>query len=169
MEEVEELLVTDFYLWEHSSGAHKDIACDEYHVPAHIQEHIDYVTPGIRMRANGVRKRDFKAKAAIHWPATHPNANNTISKLNIIGNGSYPGVNSTSCSTYITADCIRGMSYSIPPRPSRVRPLTRLCTVQYGVPNGTTAAAGNELGIFENLNDHYSTADLDTYLATVYP
>lgn len=29
--------------------------------------------------------------------------------------------------------------------------------------------AGNELGIFENLNDHYSTADLDTYLPTVYP
>jgi tripeptidyl-peptidase-1 len=37
------------------------------------------------------------------------------------------------------------------------------------VPEGTTAAAGNELGIFENLNDHYRRDDLDTYLRTVYP
>lgn len=41
--------------------------------------------------------------------------------------------------------------------------------VQYGVVNGTTAALGNELGIFEALNDHYSTADLDQFLANLYP
>ncbi|KAH8883712.1 subtilisin-like protein [Thozetella sp. PMI_491] len=148
VEEVEDLLITDFYLWEHSSGDHTDIACEEYHVPSHIQEHIDYVTPGIRMRHPSSQKRDLKTKNVIHWPATGPSASNAINKMSIIGNGSYPGVNSTSCSTYITADCIR---------------------VQYGVPNGTTAAAGNQLGIFESLNDHYSRADLDTYLPTVYP
>ncbi|KAH8817299.1 Pro-kumamolisin, activation domain-containing protein [Xylogone sp. PMI_703] len=148
VDEVEDLLVADFYLWETSSGEHKDIACEEYHVPAHVQQHIDYVTPGIRMRSNSVQKRSIKTKPAIHFPATRPSANNTLSSFSIIGNGTFPGVNSTSCSSFVTADCIR---------------------VQYGVPNGTTAAAGNELGIFENLNDHYSTADLDTYLATLYP
>lgn len=24
------------------------IACDEYHLPAYIQEHVDYVTPGVK-------------------------------------------------------------------------------------------------------------------------
>lgn len=62
------------------------------------------------MRGNGALKRDLKTKGIIHWPATGPNAGNAINKLSIIGNGSYPGVNSTSCSTYITADCIRGKS-----------------------------------------------------------
>ncbi len=147
MDEVEDLLVTDYYLWEHSSGAHKDIACEEYHVPAHIQEHIDYVTPGIRMRANGAQKRDVKADSAIHFPATSPSARNAINKFSIIGNGSYPGVNSTSCSNFITADCIRGTypsGYLAQAGPNR-----RSAQFSMGVPNGTTAAPGNELGIFE--------------------
>lgn len=50
--------------------------------------------------------------------------------------------------------CVRGLTF---------------CAVQYGIVNGTTSAAGNELGIFEDLNDHYSTADLDAFLAAVYP
>lgn len=109
MSEAEDLLFTDFYLWEHGSG-HKDIACEAYHVPAHIQEHVDYVTPGIRMRGQSAKKRNIQNKAAIHYPASHPSATNTINKFSIIGNGSYPGVNSTSCDSYITADCIRGMA-----------------------------------------------------------
>lgn len=40
---------------------------------------------------------------------------------------------------------------------------------QYGVPKGNKAAPGNELGIFESLNDHYSKEDLDVYWSTLYP
>jgi hypothetical protein len=49
VEEVENLLYADFFLWEHFSGS-KDIAAEGYHVPSHIQEHIDYITPGTRLR-----------------------------------------------------------------------------------------------------------------------
>ncbi|PTB37277.1 hypothetical protein M441DRAFT_72569 [Trichoderma asperellum CBS 433.97] len=146
-EEAEDLLITDFYFWEDSTGSHRDIACDEYHVPTHIQEHIDYATPGIRMRENGALKRKLK-KRREHVPglADGPMAKNNIAYISAAND--IPGVNSTTCSTVITADCIR---------------------VQYGVANGTTAAPGNELGIFEALNDHYSTADLDQFLANLYP
>ena len=40
--------------------------------------------------------------------------------------------------------------------------------VQYGLPNSTTAAAGNQLGIFES-GDHYSRVDLDVFFSTLYP
>lgn len=40
---------------------------------------------------------------------------------------------------------------------------------QYGLPEGTTAIPGNELGIFESLNDHYVKEDLDAYFSTIYP
>ena len=42
-------------------------------------------------------------------------------------------------------------------------------TVQYGIPESKTAAAGNKLGIFESLDVHYSRKDLDIYFSTLYP
>lgn len=40
---------------------------------------------------------------------------------------------------------------------------------QYSIPNTTTAAPGNELGIYESDNVHYSRVDLDVYFSTLYP
>ncbi|GJC89477.1 tripeptidyl-peptidase sed1 [Colletotrichum liriopes] len=40
---------------------------------------------------------------------------------------------------------------------------------QYGIPNNTLAAAGNELGIFEGVGIHYSQKDLDTFFSTLHP
>jgi tripeptidyl-peptidase I len=39
--EVENLLFTDYFYWEHSSTGSENIAAEEYHVPAHVQTHID--------------------------------------------------------------------------------------------------------------------------------
>jgi tripeptidyl-peptidase-1 len=37
------------------------------------------------------------------------------------------------------------------------------------VPRNTKAAEGNELGIFESLNDHYNREDLDVFFTNVQP
>jgi tripeptidyl-peptidase-1 len=106
-EEAEDLLITDFYFWEDSTGSHRDIACEEYHVPAHIQEHIDYATPGIRMRENGALKRKVnKRNEKIPALKDGPSIENNIAFKSAAND--IPGVNSTTCSTVITADCIRG-------------------------------------------------------------
>lgn len=39
--EVEDLLFTDYFYWEHSSTGSENIAAEEYHIPAHVQTHID--------------------------------------------------------------------------------------------------------------------------------
>jgi len=39
--EVEDLLFTDYFYWEHTSTGSENIAAGEYHIPAHVQTHID--------------------------------------------------------------------------------------------------------------------------------
>ncbi|KAI1335592.1 subtilisin-like protein [Xylariaceae sp. FL0016] len=134
--EVEDLLYTDFHVWEHRDGS-VDIAAEAYHIPTAVQEHVDYLTPGTRLRSKRqttpakVTKRDFMNDVKPF-----------ITQLD-----AYPNPNSTTCSIYVTADCTR---------------------VQYDIPNGTTSATGNELGIFESLDDHCKH-DLDVYFNTLYP
>ena len=42
-------------------------------------------------------------------------------------------------------------------------------SAQYQIPNGTKAIKGNELGIFQSLNQHYSQEDLDIYWRNIAP
>jgi len=138
--EVEELLAADYYVWEHSSGT-QDISTEAYHVPTHIQEHIDYITPGTRLRERNTKqaRADRHAKRFVNTVGAKP----LITQL-----PGFPHPNSSVCDLYVTADCTR---------------------VQYDIPVATKATPGNELGIFESLDVHYSRKDLDIYFSTLYP
>lgn len=96
---MESLLYADFFLWEHFSGS-EDIAAEKYHVPIHIQEHIDYVTPGTRLRTGGA-----KSPSSIH---SKKRAASLIGRPDVSLLSGFPNPNSTTCSIYVTADCTRG-------------------------------------------------------------
>ncbi|KAI0869261.1 subtilisin-like protein [Hypoxylon argillaceum] len=136
--EVEELLYADYYVWEHSDGS-SDMSTDSYHIPAKIQEHIDYVTPGTRLRSRQHAAKEKKMKKRAFKNDVQP----FITQL-----PAFPEPNSTTCSIYVTAECTRA---------------------QYNIPKATTKFPGNELGIFESLDDHYSKDDLDVFFKTLYP
>ncbi|KAI0598664.1 Pro-kumamolisin, activation domain-containing protein [Biscogniauxia sp. FL1348] len=51
--QVEELLMADYHVWENRDTGVKNIACEEYHVPKDVKEHIDYITPGIKLMGYG--------------------------------------------------------------------------------------------------------------------
>ncbi|TVY82742.1 Tripeptidyl-peptidase sed1 [Lachnellula suecica] len=139
--EVEELLIADFYVWEHSSGT-SDVSTEEYHLPSHIQEHVDYITPGTRLRQRKVQPRLVDGELETRsTQGQRPRP--YITQL-----PGAPNVSSSNCDVYVTAECTR---------------------VQYSIPNTTTAAPGNELGIFESLDVHYSRHDLDVFFSTLYP
>ncbi|KAK3319647.1 alkaline serine protease [Cercophora scortea] len=148
--EAEDLLITDYFIFEHHATGTKNVAADAYHIPSHIKEHIDYITPGIRLRADPgkVRKHKRELEAArLKKRGVVP----TYTGLVPISEKKLPGLpqlNSSVCNLYVTPECIR---------------------TQYTVPEGKTAAPGNELGIFESLNDHYSKDDLDGYFSKIYP
>ena len=69
VEELEQLLQTKYHYYEHVDGDRKHIGCEEYKIPAKISEHIDYVTPGVKLLATtGMselrKKRDLAASTS---------------------------------------------------------------------------------------------------------
>ncbi|KAI1745231.1 peptidase S8/S53 domain-containing protein [Xylaria scruposa] len=102
VDEVEDLLYAEYFVWEHSSGT-QDVSTEEYHVPKHIQEHIDYITPGIRLRTRAAKmqsSRDISKRA-----------NDVYEDATLLSG--FPHPNSSTCSLYVTAECTRAQ-YSIP-------------------------------------------------------
>ena len=92
--EVEDLLIAEFYVFEHVSGAY-DISSQEYHLPSYIQEHVDYVTPGTRLRQRKAKRENERAGLVGVKPL--------ITQL-----PGFPYPNASSCNVYVTAECTRG-------------------------------------------------------------
>ncbi|KAB8346134.1 hypothetical protein FH972_023180 [Carpinus fangiana] len=146
--EAEDLLKTKYHVYEHTEFGTGNIACDEYHVPAHIQEHVDYITPGIKLFAtkpkstgrDGLQKRTFgvTGKAPVlpplMKPLPQPLASLKALSLDLI------------CGVAIIPECISAM---------------------YNITKATKAAPNNKLGIFEALGDVYSQEDLNLFFATL--
>lgn len=136
------------------------MAVDEYHLPQAVQEHVDFITPGIKMRTDPrelkrmMKKRDQQQVGTPAKKRFQPtNTAVDAAKGNPKGFTFLPNFNPANltladCDTYVTAACMREL---------------------YQIPNNTLAAEGNELGIFESLNDHYSQYDLDAFFSTLYP
>ena len=49
VEEAERLLYTKYDVFEHKMKGDLTVACDEYHLPKHVREHVDFITPGIHV------------------------------------------------------------------------------------------------------------------------
>lgn len=135
-EEAEALLMTEYHEYEDLETGGIMPACDEYHLPKHIQEHVDYITPGVKLLApfdNTFEKRDGPTRSRNrqpmrHWPA-------------------WPGPFNSSdlsvCDVAITPACVAAL-YRIPPA--------------YGKP-----VAGNSMGIFESELQYWAQEDLDSF------
>lgn len=117
MHEAEDLLIADFFTWDHVSGVH-DISCEEYHVPAHVQEYIDYVTPGTRLRQKNYKRNGVKAARSegLHKRLV---AEPLITEL-----PGFPNPNASNCDVFVTAPCTRGTYFY---RITRWLNLTALC------------------------------------------
>lgn len=139
-EEVENLLHTDFYHWHHDASGVQDIAAEEYHLPADLRRHVDYITPGIRLRTDTSRPKKRSQQNKQRRGIT-PAANGTLTYS--------PPSDPNVCNvTHVTPQCVQKL---------------------YQIPKGSRASVGNELGIFETISDHYSKEDLDVYHSTIYP
>lgn len=111
--EVEGLLLTEFHIYEHSATGTQNVAAEEYYVPADIREHIDYITPGIRLRvdpgkakqlkrravAENLRKRGVAAMNTGAIPIELPKADARLPSL--------PPLTYSNCNRYVTNQCVR--------------------------------------------------------------
>ncbi|KUJ11542.1 subtilisin-like protein [Mollisia scopiformis] len=144
VEEAESLLLTEFHEHEHKLTSKIRVGCDKYHVPEHLQSHIDYITPGIKLIPVKKRtiKREVKAKreshavkAPIHVDAS---ADTTIS---VAAAALPPSLQN--CSTAMTPTCIQAL---------------------YGIPSTNAAVEGNSLGLYQQ-GSYFSESDVNLFFA----
>jgi tripeptidyl-peptidase-1 len=86
-------LNTEYHYFQHKKSGGYRIACDEYGLPQHVREHVDFVMPTIQL--DGLEPVAH-ARATIQAPVNITGLSGTIN-----------------CATLITIDCLRAI-YNIP-------------------------------------------------------
>lgn len=139
VQETEDLLQTEYYQFEHPSLDHVTVACDEYKLPAHIRNHVDYITPGIRL-SNSLKRKALKRDIS-------ETVSPKLTKFQAPKGQINPENDLSTCDQVITPHCIATL---------------------YNIPNSHRAYPGNSLGIFEH-GDNATTASLNLFFANFTP
>ena len=156
-DEAERLFKTQYHVYEHEPTGNTNIACDEYHVPEHIKDHIDFVVPGLKLISGGkgssgreLSKRG-KTEMTKRGFRTNPHTNFSRPELGpLVPMASVPNGTAAqlaNCDSFITPACIAAM---------------------YNITPATKANPNNKLGIFEE-GDYYSATDLAEFFALLAP
>ena len=111
VEEAESLLKTEYNIYTDATSGKDHLACEEYSVPAHIKEHVDFITPTIQFDAivklKGKRS-EIERRAGLRVRPTSqmvPDPQRVpLSSVTF---------NLTNCNRYITPECLRAL-YSLP-------------------------------------------------------
>jgi tripeptidyl-peptidase-1 len=139
-EEAESLTHAQYHEYEHPKG-YAMVGCEEYFIPKRLQEHIDYITPGVKrsiVSGPGITKRSFKSSAERGPPSWSPPR---------LRPAPYMPKNDTqlqTCDTTITPACIQALyGFKAPDPHAAVSP-------------------SNSMGIFEE-GDFYYQEDLNKF------
>lgn len=162
--EVEQMLKTKYHVYKHEKSKGRHVACDKYHVPEHLIEHIDIITPTVhfdqnigyermgqrygqdiyeqrvtelRKRSAKLEKRQRPSTGIIGSPAdgTNPKQGSLIENAMM---------DLSQCDSMVTPACLQAL---------------------YNIPTGTLAASNNTLGIVEYTPQAFLQSDLDMFFA----
>ncbi|OIW31229.1 Pro-kumamolisin [Coniochaeta ligniaria NRRL 30616] len=162
--EVERLLKTQYHVYKHDTLGHHHVACDKYHVPDHLVDHIDLITPTVHFdqrlghdrtnkkvplsedQDNELRKRMLQRRQIPeHGILGSPNSGFGPKQGATITNAL---VSLAECDQMITPACLRAL---------------------YATPPGTLAASNNTLGIVEYTPQAFLQKDLDIFFEQFAP
>ncbi|KAJ7054441.1 subtilisin-like protein [Mycena amicta] len=140
--ETEALLATEYHVFVHDASAKEHIACDQYHLPAHIAPHIQIVTPSIDFNAILSKRTDdsnspFSTLISIGQPGAgtvFPQYRTEAIDLILPG--------TENCASQITPTCLRAL---------------------YNFNYVPVAADKNSYGIVEYTPQAYVPQDLDKF------
>ncbi len=156
-EELEALVLAEYHHYEHMETGKSNIGCDEYHVPQHVQDHVDYITPGLKLVTPSVRPGATKLELEKRTFGVTGNVSNTTdAKKPILPplKAKLPVDIQTLLSQPLKQSCQQGI-------------IPDCISTLYNITKPTKAAQGNQLGIFEDLGDVYSQTDLDDFFTNV--
>ncbi|KAK8009372.1 hypothetical protein PG991_011923 [Apiospora marii] len=162
--QAEKLLAAEYHVYEHEDSGAQTVACEEYHVHKNVQEHVDYITPGIRLTSLGDRHKARGRKRSTYQGGQGidrfilPVKKMEPSKFKIAVNQTgapndgpsipwnIPFPLDGDCDKYITPECIRRTFALLTSRTA-----------------STKAHPDNKMGIFQGLGQKYTQHDLDTF------
>ncbi|KAF8136820.1 peptidase S8/S53 domain-containing protein [Mycena galopus ATCC 62051] len=151
--EIEDLLHAEYHAYEHWDTGRVTIASEEYHLPAHIRDHIEFVTPGTTPFGGGSR---WTATAPIPASCSAGCAKPVARIINDIKNKPLEY-----CDKYITPPCIKG-GWRAAECPAHF--LIHVPGMYNITDNTLPPNAANRLSIFE-FGDFYSSASLTQFFA----
>lgn len=155
VEEAETLLHTEYFHEDIVDDRGSMVGCNEYHLPKHIQEHVDYVTPGVKstvldLRSPSLRKRTTntdvaKGRRASKFRPQEMRFKSAPEVAQALSNSSL-----ADCDEFITPVCLQALYNFKAPGPN------------------ATVSSNNSIGIFEE-GDFYAQEDFDSFFATYTP
>lgn len=140
----ESLFSTEYYEHETEKGDVR-IGCDEYYLPTHVSNHIDFIKPGVKLSAP-LKKRSIEKRGGISGPPRGP------TRLPHFKPPNYPGWHMPppayglppdlqNCGVNITPTCIKAL---------------------YDIPAATLNQPENEMGLFESY-DAFAQGDISLF------
>ena len=130
VKQAEDLLKTKFFRHEHTTGT-PHIGCDAYHIPEHLKDHVDFITPTVHfdIKIPHAQEKRTPAPNAVERRATSTAAEGhavtskaAVKEITNPNGGSLPkkGANLGStleniimelenCDTFIVPDCLRAL------------------------------------------------------------
>ncbi|TIA00780.1 subtilisin-like protein [Aureobasidium pullulans] len=147
VDQAESLLNTKYHIYEHGATGQPHIGCDEYSLPKHLKDHIDFVTPSlhfdtrVRERSDKLDKREVTPDTgkSIGQPGSWstPHLGKYINKSQFIKE-------LEQCDEQITPNCLKAL---------------------YKIPKSTGKSVKNSYGIVEYTPQAYVPSDLDLFFA----
>ena len=141
---VEQLFQTSIHEYHHPDSGVVRLGCDEYHIPSHLVEHIDYITPGVKLSAP-VEKRTAHSERDTKQPQHAQLQTRSSNKLTEAQASLPPQLRH--CDANMTIECIRAL---------------------YDIPAATLCDPVNAPGFFEQ-GDYYSQEDLNIFFEKFAP
>lgn len=157
--ELEQLLKTEYHIYQHNQHGNHHIACDKYHVPEHLVDHIDLITPTVHFDQRVGHERENK-KTPVSEEHQQELKRRSMEKrqrpetgiISISENDGFSPKQGAviqnalatleNCDSLLTLDCIRAL---------------------YAVPPGSLAKSNNTLGIVEYTPQAFLQSDLDMF------
>jgi tripeptidyl-peptidase-1 len=141
--QIKSLLQAEYFEYQHQQTGDITSAYEQYHVPQHIQQHLDYTAPGTKLMAPSKRpiKHEKRGVAARSEPAGLAIVGETkpLDQLPSQFDGKH---NMSICDQAVTPACIAAL---------------------YNVPPGGRADPSNSMGILGSLWQNWSQHDLDSF------
>ncbi|KAJ2897329.1 subtilisin-like protein [Zalerion maritima] len=178
----------------HTESGIRNIGCEEYRVPHNVSDHLDYITPGIRLMAHGydgetirrakmeqVERSGLKEKRVTDiLTAEGPSRLAMAIPMDELAYQATPPrvVPGLGCDMYSTVECIRGKSYPTLPNicikyVSFSHYVNRPPPGPRAIPNSTKQPLFPKRQTrkvnYQGLGQHYSQGDLDLFFWNMYP